>query len=247
MTSIAPHVEDAAGDAAALQRQAQRVARGGARAAVLGVNDGLVSNLALIIGVAGASASQGSVRLAGFASLIAGAFSMAAGEWVSVRSQVELAGGVVRELRRLLSRNPKLILDQLVTELERIGLDTSTSKLASTEMGIDDERLIGFAARNVIGVEEAQAGSPVVAALSSLTLFAAGALVPLVPWFVTRGTAGVLWSAALTGVASLGVGAWISWSSDRPLWRGALRQLAIVVVTSVVTYAIGAAFGTAVA
>jgi VIT1/CCC1 family predicted Fe2+/Mn2+ transporter len=247
MTRIAAHVEDPEGDAAVLRREAQRVARGGARAAVLGVNDGLVSNLALIIGVAGASASQGSVRLAGFASLIAGAFSMAAGEWVSVRSQVELAGGVLGELRRLLMRNPKLILDQLVVQLERIGLDTSTSKLASTEMGIDDERLISFAARNVIGIEEEHAGSPVVTAVSSLTLFAGGALVPLLPWFVTRGTAGVLWSATLTGLASLGVGAWISWSSGRPLWRGALRQLAIVVVTSIVTYAIGAAFGTAVA
>jgi VIT1/CCC1 family predicted Fe2+/Mn2+ transporter len=246
-TPIAPRVEDAERDAADLQRQADRVSRGGARAAVLGVNDGLVSNLALILGVAGASAGQAEVRLAGFASLIAGAFSMAAGEWVSVRAQVELAGGVVEELRRILSRNPKLILDRLSRKLEQIGLDTSTSKLASTEMGIDDQRLVDFAARNVIGVEEASAGSPMVAAITSLLLFAAGALVPLVPWFLTEGTAGVLWSAALTGIASLGVGAWISWSSGRALWRGALRQLAIVVLASGVTYGIGSLFGTAIA
>ena len=89
------------------------MSRGGARAAVLAVNDGLISNLCLILGVAGASASQGSIRLAGFASLIAGAFSMAAGEWVSVRSQVELYGGVLREMRGLLQRNPKVVLDEL--------------------------------------------------------------------------------------------------------------------------------------
>jgi hypothetical protein len=99
-------VRDAAADTADLRRKADQVARGGTRAAVLGANDGLVTNLCLILAVAGASASQSSVRLAGFASLIAGAFSMAAGEWVSVRSQKELAVGLLSELRRLIARNP---------------------------------------------------------------------------------------------------------------------------------------------
>jgi vacuolar iron transporter family protein len=247
MTRIAPRVVDPEADAADLQAQAERVSRGGARAAVLGVNDGLVSNLALILGVAGASASQGSVRLAGFAALIAGAFSMAAGEWVSVRAQVELAGGVVAELRRILSRNPRLILDRLAVQLERIGLDTSTSRLASTEMGIDDERLVQFTARNVIGIEEDNAGSPVVAALSSLCLFAIGALIPLLPWFFVDDTPAVVLSATVTALASIAVGAWISWSSGRPLWIGAGRQLAIVVIASSVTYGIGALLGTTVA
>jgi len=246
MTTIAPRVEDAERDADDLQRQAERVARGGARAAVLGINDGLVSNLALILGVAGASASQGAVRLAGFASLIAGAFSMAAGEWVSVKSQVELAGGVVADVRRLLQRNPRLILDRLSGELERIGLDTSTSKLASTEMGIEDQRLVDFVARNVVGVEESTAGSPVVAAVTSLLLFSVGALVPLLPWFVTQGAAGVLWSSALTAIAALVVGGWIAATSGRSVAVGAARQFVIVVLASAVTFAIGTVFGTAI-
>ncbi len=246
MASIAPYIEDATADAAELKAQAQRVARGGARAAVLGVNDGLVSNLCLILGVAGASAGQGAVRLAGFASLIAGACSMAAGEWVSVRAQVELYGGVLGGLRRLLERNPQIVLDQLVKRLEEIGLDTSTSKLASSEMGIEEDRLLEFAARNVIGIDPDETGSPMTAALTSLVLFAGGALVPLLPWFFTSGTAGMLWSSALTGVAALGVGAWISWSSGRPLRQGATRQLAIVIAASAVTYGIGRLFGTAV-
>lgn len=246
MARIAPYVEDAEADARELQSQARRVARGGARAAVLGVNDGLVSNLCLILGVAGASADQAAVRLAGFASLIAGACSMAAGEWVSVRAQVELYGGVLSGLRRLLERNPKLIVDQLAEKLQDIGLDTSTSKLASAEMGIEEDRLLDFAARNVLGVDPDETGSPVVAAATSLCLFAAGALVPLLPWFFTSGTAGVLWSSALTAVAALGVGAWISWSSGRPLHLGARRQLAIVVIASALTYGIGRLFGTAV-
>jgi VIT1/CCC1 family predicted Fe2+/Mn2+ transporter len=85
------------------------------------------------------------------------------------------------------------------------------------------------------------------AALSSLTLFAAGALVPLVPWFFTEGSAGILLSAALTAIASVFVGAWISWSSGRALWQGAVRQLSIVVLASAVTYGIGSLFGTAIA
>ncbi|HEY3484053.1 MAG TPA: VIT1/CCC1 transporter family protein [Ilumatobacteraceae bacterium] len=246
MTTIAPRVEDPQRDADDLQREAERVARGGARAAVLGINDGLVSNLALILGVAGASASQGAVRLAGFASLIAGAFSMAAGEWVSVKSQVELAGGVVAEVRRLLQRNPRLILDRLSRELERVGLDTSTSKLASTEMGIEDQRLVDFVARNVLRVEEASAGSPVVAAVTSLLLFSVGALVPLFPWFFTEGAAGVLWSSALTAIAALVVGGWIATTSGRSVAVGAARQFVIVVFASAVTFGIGAVFGTAI-
>ncbi len=246
MTTIAPRVEDPQRDADDLQREAERVARGGARAAVLGINDGLVSNLALILGVAGASASQGAVRLAGFASLIAGAFSMAAGEWVSVKSQVELAGGVVAEVRRLLQRNPRLILDRLSRELERVGLDTSTSKLASTEMGIEDQRLVDFVARNVLRVEEASAGSPVVAAVTSLLLFSVGALVPLFPWFFTEGAAGVLWSSALTAIAALVVGGWIATTSGRSVVVGAARQFVIVVFASAVTFGIGAVFGTAI-
>jgi VIT1/CCC1 family predicted Fe2+/Mn2+ transporter len=88
------------------------------------------------------------------------------------------------------------------------------------------------------------------AALSSLTLFAAGALVPLVAWFFTEGSAGILLSAALTAltaIASVFVGAWISWSSGRALWQGAVRQLSIVVLASAVTYGIGSRFGTAIA
>jgi VIT1/CCC1 family predicted Fe2+/Mn2+ transporter len=89
--------------------------------------------------------------------------------------------------------------------------------------------------------------NPMVAALSSLTVFAAGALVPLVAWFFTEGSAGILLSAALTAIASVFVGAWISWSSGRALWQGAVRQLSIVVLASAVTYGIGSLFGTAIA
>ena len=239
-------VQDDGADTAALRHKAEQVARGGARAAVLGVNDGLVTNLCLILAVAGANASQSSVRLAGFASLIAGAFSMAAGEWVSVRSQAELSAGIIAELRRLITRNPKLVLGELTDQLVDDGFGTETARRASTELPLDEHRFLSFTARALFGVNPDQLGSPATAAISSLALFALGALVPLAPWFFTRGGAAVTISVVLTGVTSLLVGGLVSRSSGNSSVRGGARQLAIVVLASAVTYGIGALFGTAV-
>ena len=244
--AIDAHVADAAADATALRVRAQQVSRGAVRAAVLGVNDGLVSNLCLILGVAGASTSQSAVRVAGFASLIAGALSMAAGEWVSVRSQVDLLHGVLAELRRLVVRNPKLVLDQLVDKLVDVGFDESTARRASTELPLDGDKFMVFTARSVFGIDPDELGSPVTAAVSSLVLFAAGASVPLLPWFFMKGTPAVLLSAVLTGLASLAVGAVIARSSGNGIARSAARQFAIVVAASAITYGIGKAFGTAI-
>ena len=243
---IEPRVGDAAADTAALRRKAEQVQRGGARAAVLGVNDGLVTNLCLILAIAGANASQSAVRLAGFASLIAGAFSMAAGEWVSVRSQAELSGGLLTELRRLISRNPRLVLAELTHQLVEDGFGSDTARKASTELPLDEDKFLSFTARTVFGVNPDELGSPVVAAISSFALFSVGALVPLAPWFVTRGGAAVAISVILTAVASLLVGGLVSWWSGNSATRGGCRQLGIVILASAVTFGIGALFGTAV-
>jgi VIT1/CCC1 family predicted Fe2+/Mn2+ transporter len=240
-------VRDAAADTADLRRKADQVARGGARAAVLGANDGLVTNLCLILAVTGASASQSSVRLAGFASLIAGAFSMAAGEWVSVRSQKELAVGLLSELRRLIARNPRLVLSELTTQLVDDGFDNDTAAQASAELPLDEERFLNFTARTVFGVNPRELGSPTTAATSSFVLFGVGAIIPLAPWFFTSGAAAVSISVVLTGIASLLIGAVVSRSSGNPALFGAARQLAIVVLASAITYGIGALFGTAIA
>jgi vacuolar iron transporter family protein len=237
---------DGLSDADRLQRRADLVARGGARAAVLGANDGLISNLSLILGVAGADASQGSVRLAGFASLVAGALSMAAGEWVSVRAQVDLYRGVLGELRALVAHSPALVLDRLSSKLEDIGMDTDTAKRAATEIPLDEDSFFAFTARTVFGINSDELGNPVTAALSSLVLFALGALVPLAPWFFTRGVAGAVWSLLLTSVGALFVGAYVSSSAGMPRWKGALRQFLIVVAAAGVTYGIGKIAGTAI-
>ncbi|HET9771667.1 MAG TPA: VIT1/CCC1 transporter family protein [Acidimicrobiia bacterium] len=234
-------------DAAELEARIVAVVRGAARAAVLGVNDGLVSNVCVILAVAGADASRSSVRLAGFASLIAGALSMAAGEWISVRSQVELFEGILGRLRELVRRDPELILDQLTDRLEAAGIARDTAQKASTELPLDEPRFLRFSANALFGMNPDELGSPMTAALTSLVYFAAGALVPLVPWFLTEGSAAKLASVAFTAVASLAVGAVVGRSSDKPPLPAALRQFAIVVAASAVTYGIGSVFGTAVA
>ena len=244
--AIDPVVADAESDTRALQSRVDAVARGGARAAVLGVNDGLVTNVCLILAVAGANTSASGVRIAGFASLIAGAFSMAAGEWVSVRSQVELYEGILDELRTLVRRNPRLILDQLTEKLEDAGFASDTARRASTELPLHQQRFLDFSARTVFGLNPQELGSPLTAATSSLCLFAVGAAVPLIPWFVTEGGTAVAASVVLTGLASACVGGWVSRSAGRPLAIGALRQLLIVIAAAAVTYAIGKLFGTAV-
>ncbi|HVM64783.1 MAG TPA: VIT1/CCC1 transporter family protein [Acidimicrobiales bacterium] len=233
-------------DAAQLAERVQQVARGGVRAAVLGVNDGLVTNVCLILTMAGANASRGSVRLAGFASLIAGALSMAAGEWVSVRSQVELFESLIAQLRGMLTRNPKLVLDELADHLEAAGFGRETARAATTEIPLDEPRFMRFATTTLFGINPDELGSPLTAAGSSMFWFALGALVPLLPWFFTGRPLAVWLSVVLTGVASLVVGGELARRSDRSPVRGAARQLAIVVAAAAVTYGIGRLFGTVV-
>jgi VIT1/CCC1 family predicted Fe2+/Mn2+ transporter len=236
---IEPVVADRESDAAELSERISKVAKGGARAAVLGINDGLVTNVCLILGVAGAHASATSVRLAGFASLLAGAFSMAAGEWVSVRSQVELFNSLIDEIRRLIARNPKLVLDELSDRLEEAGLGRATAQTAAAELPLAEERFLSFTARTMFGVNPDELGSPLTAAGTSFLYFSLGAVVPLLPWLVLRSSVAQLASIALTGAASVIVGAVVARSSERPARLGGVRQLGIVLAAAAVTYGLG--------
>lgn len=242
-----PIAADPVNDAQRLQARVSNVTRGAARAAVLGVNDGLVTNVCLILAVAGADSSAQQVRIAGLASLIAGAFSMAAGEWISVRSQVELFDGIVGDLEQLAEHNPHLLLDELSSSLEDTGFATDTAHRVAEELPLDERRFIDFTARTVFGFDPSEVGSPTIAAASSLGLFTAGAIVPLAPWFFTSGSTAIAVSVGATAVASLAVGGWVSRSAGRSSLVGAARQLGIVIAASLVTYGIGTLFGTAIA
>jgi VIT1/CCC1 family predicted Fe2+/Mn2+ transporter len=243
---IEPRATDPASDAAELAARVAQVAKGGARAAVLGVNDGLVTNVCLILALAGAHATASSVRLAGFASLLAGCLSMAAGEWVSVRNQVELYTRLLGEVRQWVGRNPKLVLDNLSAHLEAIGFGRATAQTAAAELSLDEERFLDFTARALFGINTEELGSPLTAATTSLLYFAGGATVPLVPWFFTQGAGAAVLSVALTAAASLVFGAIVARLSDRPAAWGGLRQLIIAAGAAATTYGIGRLFGTTV-
>lgn len=221
--------------------------RGGARAAVLGVNDGLVSTLCLIIGVAAASNGEPkAVLLAGFAGLVAGAVSMGIGEWISVRAQVELFEGVLRDVRTLVKEDKPLIEEQLERNLVQAGLAEKTAHATTLDIAHNDDHLFDLYVSRVIGINKDELGSPWIAALSSATLFTAGAFVSIVPWFFLHGQAGIVVSVGATAIASLLVGGYIALSSGKRMLYGAVRQLLIVVAASLVTYGIGHLLGVAV-
>lgn len=230
-------------DAALLTRRALQIHRGAARAAVLGVNDGLVSTLCIVLAVAAASGAAHSVLIAGFAGLIAGAISMAAGEWISVTSQVELFKGVLSDLGRMVKNDKEVLAKQLQNDYTSSGFSSKTAETAATEVSKNEHHLSMEYARNVMGINPEELGSPWTAAFSSFALFTAGALVALCPWFFTEGNAAIGLSVIFTTIGGLVVGGYVSRTSGGNIARGALRQFLIIAFASVVTYGIGALFG----
>jgi len=230
-----------------LAKRAAQVQRGAARAAVLGVNDGLVSILCIVVGVAAAGADAKSVLIAGFAGALAGAISMAAGEWISVKTQVELFEGVLDDLRIIMRNDRKLLETNLVKNFEEHGMDRATAVHATNDVANDEKLFMSMYSSQVIGINEDELGSPLWAAGSSFALFVFGAIAPLIPWIIgMHDTEGIILAIALTGFASLFVGGYTSRSSGRSVIYGAMRQLLIVVFAAGVTYGIGHMFGVAV-
>ena len=216
---------------------------GAARAAVFGISDGLVSNTALILGVAGASPGPGVVRLAGLAGLISGAISMAAGEYISMTAQREL---LTRELKMEaieLHRQPENERRELVEIYRSRGVPADTAEQLATEMMRDPELALETHAREELGIDPTQLGSPVGAAVSSFLAFAIGALIPLLSWLFTRGGAALGTSITLAAVAALVVGAALARFTGRSASRSAVRQLLWAAIPAAITYLLGAIVG----
>lgn len=230
-----------------LAKRAAQVQRGAARAAVLGVNDGLVSILCIVVGVAAAGADAKSVLIAGFAGALAGAISMAAGEWISVKTQVELFEGVLEDLRVIMRDDKKLLATNLAKNFEQHGMDKDTAVHAAKDVAKDQKMFMSMYSSQVIGLNEDELGSPWWAAGSSFALFVAGAIAPMIPWVIgLHDLPGIVLAITLTGFASLFVGGYTARSSGRSVMYGAIRQLLIVVFAAIVTYGIGHLFGVAV-
>lgn len=219
------------------------VASGGARAAVFGASDGLVSNVALILGVAAAGPDEGVVLLAGVAGLVAGAASMAAGEYISMRSQAELFERELRIEREAQLANPELERLELAKIYEARGLEPDTASDLAEAMMRDPEVALEVHAREELGIDPDELGSPWIAAIASFAAFAVGAILPLLPWIVWSGTAGVVGSVVLSTVAALGLGAVVGVFSGKSPVFAAVRQFAIAAVATAATVAIGSLVG----
>jgi vacuolar iron transporter family protein len=217
---------------------------GGARAAVFGVSDGLVTNVSLILGIAGAHPAAGIVRLAGLAVLIGGAFSMAAGEYTSMRAQRELLERELELERHEITNRPEGERRELVRIYENRGVEPGVAHQLAGEMTRTPELALDTHAREELGISPGALGSPVQAASASFATFALGAFFPLLPWLITSGTSAVLASVAVAGLAALLVGGALSLFTERSWWWSALRQLLISGVAAGITYSIGRAAGT---
>lgn len=217
---------------------------GAARAAVLGVSDGLVTNVSLILGVAGANSAMGAVRLAGLAGLLAGAFSMAAGEYVSMKAQTELLERELEMERVELRRSPEAERAELTQLYASRGVDPDVANELASEMMRTPELALETHAREELGVDPASLGNPYQAAGASAASFAGGALVPLLPWFFAHGSPAVAASLVLGAVAAVLIGVALSRFTGRSILHSALRQLAVTVAAAGVTFALGALVGT---
>lgn len=213
------------------------------RAAVFGVNDGLVSNLSLVMGVAGAGTESQFVLLAGIAGLLAGAFSMAAGEYISMSAQRELFEHEIATERRELAEDPKGELKELQMIYQSKGMpDEAAAKLAAHMMA-DPDVALDTHAREELGLDPAELGSPWGAAFSSFVSFVIGAIIPVLSYLVASGQAAFLASMALSAAGLLAVGALISRVTGRNMALSALRMLLIGSGAAAITYAVGSLIG----
>lgn len=220
---------------------------GNARAAVFGVSDGLVSNVALILGIAGASTDGSLVRLAGVSGLLAGAISMAAGEWVSVRAQNELIERELEIERRSLAENPEAETRELAAIYRSRGLDPEQAKQVAEGVMTDPEVALDVHAREELGVDPKGAGSPVQVAISSFVAFTLGAIVPLIPWFFADGSDATIASVVAGTFAAAIVGWLVGTLTERSRVRTAIRQVLVATFACGATYIIGSALGVSVA
>jgi vacuolar iron transporter family protein len=224
--------------------QHRDVRGGGARAAVFGLSDGLVTNVSLVLGVAGANPGGSIVRLVGVAGLIAGAFSMGAGEYLSMAAQRELLERELDVERESLSQSPEGEAQELLGMYEERGIAPAVARDMVHEVMQDPELALETHAREELGISPQHLGSPIQAAVASFLSFAVGAFIPLAPWLITSGTAAIVASVILTAVASLTLGVVLATFTQRSAVRSALRQLLITAVAAGVTYGIGRAIGT---
>jgi VIT1/CCC1 family predicted Fe2+/Mn2+ transporter len=221
------------------------ISGGWLRAAVFGAMDGLVTNTALVAGVGGGRAAASTIVLSGVASLVAGAISMALGEYTSVKTQNEQLDLEVAKERRELERNPEGELAELVEMLRVRGVDDQLAHRVAVQLSRDPETALRLHVVAELGLNPEEKPSPRIAAVTSLITFSVGAVIPLLPYLFGLS---LLWAALVAGGLGLfAAGALSSWFTPRPWWYAGLRQLLFGAVAAVITYVIGSAIGASIA
>jgi VIT1/CCC1 family predicted Fe2+/Mn2+ transporter len=212
---------------------------GALRAGIFGINDGLLSNLSLIMGVAGATLANKIILLAGVAGLLAGAFSMAAGEFVSMSVQRELFERLLHIEAHELATEPEEEHEELQRIYEEKGFPSHLAREVTEVIMKDPQVALETHAREELGLDPGQLGSPWGAAISSFVTFAVGAAIPLVPFVVGSGTAAIVAAISASGIALLSVGAAMSILTGRPAWLSGARMLAVGTIAASITFGVG--------
>ena len=240
MAQTAAPIDEAGDQRAPHEKSHHRDLQGGAaRAAVFGISDGLLTNISLILGVAGANPLPSVVLLAGLAGLVAGAFSMAAGEYVSMAAQSELLQRELEIERRELERHPEDETRELAAVYRLRGVDEADARRIAEAIMSDPEVALEVHAREELGLQPGKTGNPWQAAGSSFVMFSIGAVIPLFPWFFVSGVVAALLSIVLGAVSVLAVGWTVAIFTGRSRVRSALRQLAFATVAAGVAFGVG--------
>ncbi len=212
---------------------------GGARAAVFGVSDGLVSNVALILGVAGAHPSAPFVKVAGMAGLIGGALSMALGEYVSMKAQRELFEKEIALEAHEIRTRPEFERRELVQLYRLKGVPRQVAEDFVEHIMKDPETALHTHAREELGVDPTSIGSPIEASLASFGSFGIGAVLPLLPWFFSTGNTGVLFTIILGFLGATSVGVLLAIFTGRSFFKTVFRQVLLSGAAAAITYFLG--------
>lgn len=218
------------------------------RAAVLGGNDGLVSNFSLVMGVAGATSGEEGVLVAGLAGLLAGALSMSLGEWISVKSSQELYENQMDLEMEELEVNPEGEKKELVLIYMAKGIPEEQARQMVEELLTDKKRAHEVLVREELGINpEELKGSAMEAALFSFFLFALGAILPVLPFFFTSGMHAIVWSAVVSTIGLFLIGAAITLFTGKSIWYSGIRQVFFGLAAAAITFGIGKLIGVSIA
>jgi len=229
---------------ARFEKRHRNVGGNAIRAAVLGGNDGLVSNFSLVMGVAGASAGSGPVLMTGLAGMLAGALSMALGEWISVKSSQELSENQMQLEAEELEINPEGEKQEIALIYMAKGIPEEQARQMADAIMENKDQALDILVKEELGINADELkGSAMEAAYSSFFLFIMGAIIPVIPFFFTTGFTAIVLSAAASACGLFGIGAAITLFTGKSVWFSGTRQVFFGLIAAAITYGIGSLIG----